>query len=99
MASCWMARSSRCSAARRRTGYQTVDGQRAANVTLAGVKVPQSQVIGEVGQGLALLEQASDETIVALGAEAVGIMDLMVKATVAYTKERKQFGVPIASFQ
>jgi alkylation response protein AidB-like acyl-CoA dehydrogenase len=82
-----------------KVGYQTVDGLRAANITLAGVKVPQSQVIGEVGQGLALLEAASDETILALSAEAVGIMDVMVKATVAYTKERKQFGVPIASFQ
>jgi alkylation response protein AidB-like acyl-CoA dehydrogenase len=82
-----------------RLGYQTVDGLRAANVTLTGVSVAESQVLGEVGKGLALLEQASDETIVALGAEAVGIMDLMVKATVTYTKERKQFGVPIASFQ
>jgi alkylation response protein AidB-like acyl-CoA dehydrogenase len=82
-----------------RLGYQTVDGLRAANVTLTGVRVPESQIIGEAGKGLALLEQASDETIVGLGAEAVGIMDVMLKATVTYTKERKQFGVPIASFQ
>lgn len=82
-----------------RLGYQAVDGLRAANVTLAGVRVSDGQIIGEAGKGLALLEQAADETIVGLGAEAVGIMDVMVKATVAYTKERKQFGVPIASFQ
>jgi alkylation response protein AidB-like acyl-CoA dehydrogenase len=37
--------------------------------------------------------------LVALGAEATGIMEVMYKSTVAYTKERKQFGVPIASFQ
>jgi alkylation response protein AidB-like acyl-CoA dehydrogenase len=48
---------------------------------------------------LALLEGASDETIVALGAEAVGIMQVMFEQTVAFCKERKQFGVPIGSFQ
>lgn len=79
--------------------YRTVDGLKAANVTLAGVKVAAEQVVGEVDQGLEILEGAADEAVVALGAEAVGIMDVMVKATVAYTKERKQFGVPIASFQ
>ena len=63
--------------------------------TLANVKVGSDQVIGEVDKGLALLERASDETIVALGAEAVGVFEVLFKSTVAYTKERKQFGVPI----
>jgi alkylation response protein AidB-like acyl-CoA dehydrogenase len=82
-----------------RVSYPTVDGQRAANLTLANVKVGADQIVGELGQGLALLEHAADETIIGLGAEAVGIMDVMVKQTVAYTKERKQFGVPISVFQ
>jgi alkylation response protein AidB-like acyl-CoA dehydrogenase len=82
-----------------RTSYPTVDGQRAANLTLANVKVGADQIIGEVDQGLKLLEQAADETIVALGAESIGVMDVLLKSTVNYTKERKQFGVPIATFQ
>jgi alkylation response protein AidB-like acyl-CoA dehydrogenase len=79
--------------------YRTVDGLRAANFTLENVKVPASAVIGKVDEGFSILDQATDEAIIGLGAEAVGIMDTMLKQTVAYTKERKQFGVPIASFQ
>jgi alkylation response protein AidB-like acyl-CoA dehydrogenase len=82
-----------------KVSYRMVDGLRAANLTLENVKVPASQVIGKVDEGLAILEQAADEAIIALGAESVGIMEAMLKQTVAYTKERKQFGVPIASFQ
>jgi alkylation response protein AidB-like acyl-CoA dehydrogenase len=82
-----------------RLNYRTVDGLHAANITLEGVTVGPENVIGTVGQGLALLEGASDETIVALGAEAVGIMQVMFEQTVAFTKERKQFGVAIGSFQ
>lgn len=82
-----------------RVNYPTVDGSRAANLTLSNVKVAADQIVGELDHGYALLEQASDEAIIGLGAEAVGVMDVLLKSTVAYTKERKQFGVPIASFQ
>ena len=82
-----------------RVNYRTVDGLHAANITLEGVTVGPENVIGTVGQGLALLEGASDETIVALGAEAVGIMQVMFEQTVAFCKDRKQFGVAIGSFQ
>jgi alkylation response protein AidB-like acyl-CoA dehydrogenase len=82
-----------------RVNYPTVDGLRAANLTLEGVKAGKDQVVGEIDQGLALLEAVSDEVIIALSAEATGIMEILYKSTVAYTKDRKQFGVPIASFQ
>jgi alkylation response protein AidB-like acyl-CoA dehydrogenase len=82
-----------------RIGYRTVDGLHAANIVLESVKVSADDIIGGVDQGLALLEPAADETIVALGAEAVGVMQVLFESTVAYTKERKQFGVPISSFQ
>jgi alkylation response protein AidB-like acyl-CoA dehydrogenase len=82
-----------------RKNYVTVDGLRASNVILSNVRVPADAVIGEVDQGLALLENASDETILGLGAEAVGVMQVMHESTVTYSKERKQFGVPIGSFQ
>jgi alkylation response protein AidB-like acyl-CoA dehydrogenase len=82
-----------------RVSYRTVDGLHAANVVFEGVKVSAADVVGTVDQGLPLLEAAADETIIAMGAEAVGVMQVLVDSTVTYTKERKQFGVPISSFQ
>jgi alkylation response protein AidB-like acyl-CoA dehydrogenase len=79
--------------------YPTVDGLRASNLTFSNLKVGGDQIIGSADKGYALLERASDETIIALGAEAVGVFSVLFKSTVAYTKERKQFGVPIAAFQ
>jgi alkylation response protein AidB-like acyl-CoA dehydrogenase len=82
-----------------RVGYRTVDGLHAANVTLEGVKVSQADIVGTLDQGLPLLEAATDEVIIAMGAEALGVMQVLFESTVAYTKERKQFGVAIGSFQ
>ena len=82
-----------------RVNYRTVDGLHASNVVFESVKLSSADIIGNVDQGLALLEAAADETLVGLGAEAVGVMEVLFKSTVAYTKERKQFGVPIGSFQ
>jgi len=82
-----------------RVGYRTVDGLHAANVVFEGVKLSEADIVGTLDQGLPLLENAADETIVGLGAEAMGVMEVLFKSTVQYTKERKQFGVPIGSFQ
>ena len=83
----------------RRTDYRTVDGLRGSDVVFEGVSVSVDDVIGEVDGGLPLLNAVTDEAIVALGAEALGIMDVLYRSTLAYVKERKQFGVPIGSFQ
>jgi pimeloyl-CoA dehydrogenase small subunit len=82
-----------------RRAYPTQDGQQAAEVSFASVKIPGSQLIGTMGQGLPLLARGVDEAIAGLCAEAVGAMDQLVKLTVEYLKTRKQFGVPIGSFQ
>jgi len=82
-----------------RRGYPTVDGLRAAEVTLAGVRVGAEAAIGEPGQGFALIERVVDSAIAALAAEAVGAMAAMHEITVEYLKVRKQFGVPIGNFQ
>ena len=82
-----------------RRGYPTVDGLRAAEVTLSGVKVGADAVIGEPGDAFPLIEQVVDSGIAALAAEAVGAMSAMHEITVDYLKTRKQFGVPIGSFQ
>jgi pimeloyl-CoA dehydrogenase small subunit len=80
-------------------GYATVDGLRAAEVTLAGVRVDAGAAIGEPGKAFPLVERVVDTAIAALAAEAVGAMAAMHEQTVDYMKTRKQFGVTIGSFQ
>ena len=82
-----------------RRDYRTVDGQRASDVRFAGVRIPADAVLGEVDGGLPLLERVLDSGLGALAAEAVGLMTVMQRTTLAYLKTREQFGVPIGSFQ
>ena len=80
-------------------GYPTQDGLRAADITFTGVEVGADAAIGDPANGLPLIERVVDEARTALCAEAVGAMDESLKVTVEYIKTRKQFGVPIGSFQ
>jgi len=79
--------------------YPTVDGGRASEVILDNVKVDAGQVIGDVDGGLPLVEKVIDEGIAALSAESIGVMKILVDDTIEYSRNRKQFGVPIGSFQ
>ena len=79
--------------------YPTVDGRRASEVFLENVRVPAEALIGVEGEGLPLVEQVVDEAIAAICAEACGVLRKAHENTLDYTKQRKQFGVPIASFQ
>jgi len=80
-------------------GYETVDGLRAAEVSLKNVSVSADHVIGEVGEGYAALAGAIADATMAVSAEAVGIMTALTEKTIEYAKSRVQFGVPISSFQ
>ena len=82
-----------------RRGYPTQDGQRAAEISFAGVRVAPQDVLGSPGGALPAIEQAVDEALAALAAEAVGAMFEALTMTVDYLKTRKQFGVTIGSFQ
>jgi alkylation response protein AidB-like acyl-CoA dehydrogenase len=79
--------------------YPTVDGQRAADVYLQGVEVPAGSRLGPEGSALDAVEAALDIGLAALCAEAVGVMQALVDATVEYVKMRQQFGQPIGRFQ
>ncbi len=79
--------------------YPTIDGQRAAEVYLQGVQVPASGRLGPDGGALPMIEAALDIGLAALCAEAVGVMQALVDATVAYVQSRQQFGVAIGRFQ
>ena len=80
-------------------GFKTIDGRRAAEVTLMNVEVPASQLLGTEGEGVAALEACRDRAIAALCAEAVGAMTELNAATLEYSKTRKQFGATLGSFQ
>ena len=82
-----------------RHDYRLIDGLPASDLTLAGVQLPADALLGSEGGALPLLEQARDDGIAALCAEAAGLTRKMLADTVAYTKERRQFGQPLASFQ
>jgi pimeloyl-CoA dehydrogenase small subunit len=82
-----------------RKGYPTQDGLHAADVTFTAVEVGADAAIGDPENALPLIERVVDEARTALCAEAVGLMDESLKTTVEYIKTRKQFGVPIGSFQ
>ena len=79
--------------------FKTIDGRRAAELTLMDVEVPVSQVLGIEGEGVVALEACRDRAIAALCAEAVGAMSVLNSATLEYSKARKQFGVALGSFQ
>jgi alkylation response protein AidB-like acyl-CoA dehydrogenase len=79
--------------------YPTQDGRRAADIALDRVKVGLDACLGSPSVALPFLERAIDKANAALCAEAVGIMDALNEHTLEHLKARKQFGVPIGSFQ
>jgi alkylation response protein AidB-like acyl-CoA dehydrogenase len=79
--------------------FPTVDGRRASEVFFENVSVPAAALIGAEGAALPLVEQVVDEAIAALCAEACGVVRKLHEGTLDYTKQRKQFGQPIAAFQ
>jgi alkylation response protein AidB-like acyl-CoA dehydrogenase len=79
--------------------YRTVDNLRAADIRFSGVNVPADALIGKEGKALALIEAVVDYATALLCCEAVGAIKFANDATLEYLKTRKQFGVPIGSFQ
>jgi butyryl-CoA dehydrogenase len=70
-----------------------------AALGLDGVEVSDDALLGEVGDGFKVAMSALDSGRYSVAAGCVGICEGCVQASVAYAKERNQFGVPIASFQ
>lgn len=79
--------------------YATVDGRRASEVYFENVKVAGDALIGEADNGLPLIEKVVDEATAAVCAEATGAMKVTNETTLDYSRQRKQFGVSIGSFQ
>jgi alkylation response protein AidB-like acyl-CoA dehydrogenase len=79
--------------------YPTVDGARASEVYFENVSVGPDALIGAEGGAMPLIDQVMDEATAAVCAEAVGVLRKLHEGTLDYTKQRKQFGQPIAQFQ
>lgn len=82
-----------------RHAYRLQDGTRAAEATFENVDVPADRVIGDADHALPLVHHVVDQAIAALTGEAIGVMSAMHELTLEHLKMRKQFGVPISSFQ
>jgi alkylation response protein AidB-like acyl-CoA dehydrogenase len=76
-----------------------LDARNAARVRLDGVTVGKDAVLGGVDGGAAVLDRTIDRATAALAAEMLGGMEAAFEMTVEYLKTRRQFGVPIGTFQ
>ncbi|MBA3864821.1 MAG: acyl-CoA dehydrogenase family protein [Solirubrobacterales bacterium] len=70
-----------------------------AEISLDEVEVGEDAMLGEIGDGFKVAMSALDNGRYSVAAGCVGICDGCVDASIAYSKERKQFGVPLARFQ
>ena len=76
-----------------RSEYRTLDGLRAADLRFSGARAARLE------GGIALIEELTDFATALVCADAVGAMKYACDATLEYLKTRKQFGVPIGTFQ
>lgn len=76
-----------------------ISGQRAAHLELDGVRVGAEALLGEVGQGAAIIEWLEQRANVGHCALQVGVTESAMHRTAQYVSERRQFGVPLGSFQ
>ena len=79
--------------------YRVLDTHWAAHVTLENVEVAADSLLGELHQGAAVLDPVLDAGAIGQSAELLGLAQEAFERTLEYLKERKQFGVPIGSFQ
>jgi alkylation response protein AidB-like acyl-CoA dehydrogenase len=70
-----------------------------AEISLDEIELGEDAMLGDVGDGFKVAMSALDNGRYSVAAGCVGICDGCVDASVSYSKERQQFGVPIASFQ
>jgi alkylation response protein AidB-like acyl-CoA dehydrogenase len=81
------------------TGKLGLRAQDTGELFLDGVRVPDDARLGGEGEGFKVAMSALDNGRISLAAGSVGIAQGCLDASVAYAKERRQFGRPIAGFQ
>lgn len=75
------------------------DATNAARIVFDGARVPADALLGSAGDGAAMLERVLDLARAVLSSELLGIADASFTRTLAYLKERRQFGKAIGEFQ
>jgi len=68
-------------------------------LVLEDCRVPKANVLGEIGKGYKTAIETLNEGRIGIGAQMIGLAKGALGHSVKYTKERKQFGKPIAEFQ
>ncbi|MCP4757333.1 MAG: acyl-CoA/acyl-ACP dehydrogenase [Proteobacteria bacterium] len=81
------------------TPLKTLAYDKLDEIVFDKVRVPKQNIVGEVGRAWPVLEKILERAAVAKCAEMLGGLNIVVKNTVNYAKERKQFGKPIGGFQ
>lgn len=79
--------------------YPLLDGGSASELTLDGVELPATAVIGDAGKAFSILEDIIGKANLSVSSEALGIMEVIKTMTIEYLQTRKQFGVVIGRFQ
>ena len=82
-----------------RTSSEMIDSRDAAELVFENVELSGDEILGMAGNGGSLLQFGLEAGQAALAAETEGLAQAAFEMTTGYLKERKQFGVPIASFQ
>jgi alkylation response protein AidB-like acyl-CoA dehydrogenase len=80
-------------------GFNNVDGGASADLAFDKVRVGADALLGSENEGYAVLESALNRGVLALSAEALGVMSVTSQLTLDYLRDRRQFGVHIGSFQ
>lgn len=68
-------------------------------VNFDDVRVPETSVLGEIGQGYKIAAGFLNEGRIGIASQMVGLAQGCFDATIPYTLERKQFGQPVYKFQ
>ncbi|UCH21692.1 MAG: acyl-CoA/acyl-ACP dehydrogenase [Deltaproteobacteria bacterium] len=78
---------------------KTLGYDRRCEIVFDKVRVPKSNVLGDLGRASGIFDRLQEQAAVAKCAELVGCIQTAFDMTVKYAKNRKQFGRPIGSFQ
>jgi alkylation response protein AidB-like acyl-CoA dehydrogenase len=76
-----------------------IKGSPTCEIYFEDCTIPASRIVGEEGTGFKTALRTLDHTRLTIGAQAVGIAQGALDATIAYVKERKQFGKSVSDFQ
>ena len=82
-----------------REPFTALDGSRGAHIQFDNVALERDQQLGELGKASHYIDKVLAMTVVAMGGEALGAMQVLLDTTVEYTSTREQFGQPIGKFQ